>query len=65
MQTKRTLQENWEKRIFDIDCLLRTFCRNILREQLFYTDKNKSISQMKEKSEPVVVQLSRTDHTTE
>ena len=65
MQTKRTLQENWEKRIFDIVCLLRTFSRNILREQLFYTDKNKSISQKKEKSEPVVVQLSGTDHTTE
>ena len=32
MMTKRTLQENWETRIFDIICLLRTFCRNILRE---------------------------------
>ena len=32
MLTKRTLQENWETRIFDIICLLRTFCRNILRE---------------------------------
>ena len=32
MQTKRTLQENWETRIFDIICLLLTFYRNILRE---------------------------------
>ena len=65
MQTKQTLQENWETRIFDIVCLLLTFCRNILRAQLFYMDKNNNISQMKEKSEPVVVQLSGTDHTTE
>ena len=32
MQTKRTLQKSWETRIFDIICLLLTFCRNILRE---------------------------------
>ena len=32
MQTKRTLQEFWETRIFDIICLLFTFYRNILRE---------------------------------
>ena len=32
MQTKRTQKENWEMQIFDIICLLLTFCRNVLRE---------------------------------
>ena len=32
MQTKRTQKQNWEMQIFDIICLLLTFCRNILQE---------------------------------
>ena len=32
MQNKRSLQENWETRIFHIIGLLLTFYRNILRE---------------------------------
>ena len=64
MQSKWTLQENWETRIFDMSasCILQ---EHITRIAILYIVKNRCIGLMKQKSGPIIVQLSGTEHTTE